>query len=136
MNVHKYTYGLSQKYFTLPALTDHQVSPSNGKVSTLYLRIFRAVAMLLFYIVQKYCLQGNSTKKMSQTVTVLACIQKKPSSNRGWVTGHHDCCVSLLYSVLHCRCPVLHSVIQKSQLPTTYPILDSLPSNQTLLSLV
>jgi len=69
--------------------------------------IFRAVAILLFYIVQKYCLQGNSTTKMSQTVTVLICIQKKPSSNRGWVTDQHDCCVSWFYPVPHCRFPVI-----------------------------
>ena len=43
------------------------------------------------------------TTKMSQTVTHLTCIKKKPSSNRGRVTDHQDCCVSWFYSVPHCR---------------------------------
>ena len=96
--------------------------------------IFRAVAMLALYVVQKYCLQENSTTRMSQTVTILTCIQKKPSSNSGWVTEHHDYCVSWFYSVPHSRCPVLHTIISKSQLPTPYQILDILPSNRMLFS--
>jgi len=90
------------------------ITSTNGSPSlaikwkgTYCIPIFRAVATLLFYIAQNYCLQGNSTTKMSQTATVLTCIQKKSSSNRGWVTDHHNCCVSWFYSVFHCRCPVI-----------------------------
>jgi hypothetical protein len=84
MNVITDIYGLFHKDFPFPALTDHQFSQSNGKLSTLYL--YFALSPCYYFTLYR----NIACREMCQTVTLLTCIQKKPSSNRGRVTDRQD----------------------------------------------